>query len=169
MGIHHYTLTVLPRAYFGEQLPAALTHADSDRGGESTSDGWWASHPPSERFLNSIRSLLPIEKSWGETEEYFSVDEWSSSDIRIWKEAGEVWCITFRFSPVADGWSLMQRFLSLMREEHCVLFEEVSGAIFEPDERIVHQQLVASRAMQFVSDPEGAIVQAARELKDDAG
>lgn len=167
MGVHHFKLAVVPKAYFGQQLPAVLSETDRDRGEDGTS-GWWASHPPSEQFLSAIRALLPTDKSWGETEEYVSAGDWSS-DVRVWKDAGKVWGITFRFSPVSDGWPLMQRFLAVVRDEQCVLVEERSGAVFEPEEQIVRERLTASRATQFVRDPKGTIVQAARELKDDAG
>jgi len=167
MGVHHYKVALLPRAYFGQQLPATLSESDRERG-EKVASGWWASYPPSAGFLAAIRTLLPTDESWGETEEYVSAGDWSS-DVRIWKDAGRVWCITFRFSPVSDQWSLMQRFLSLARDEQCVLLEEGSGAVIEPREEIVRERLAASRAMQFVRDSAGTIVQVARELKDDVG
>lgn len=167
MGVHHFKLVVVPRAYFGQQLPVVLSDAERDRG-EDGASGWWASYPPSEQFLSAIRALLPTDKSWGETEEYVSVGDWGS-DVRVWKDAGRVWGVTFRFSPVSDGWPLMQRFLAIVRDEQCVLIEERSGSVFEPDEQIVRERLVASLAMQFVRDPQGTIVQAAREFKDDAG
>jgi hypothetical protein len=169
MGVHHYKLAVMPRAYFGQQLPATMSEADIDRG-EDTSSGWWSVHPPSEQFLSGIRALLPHARPWpgGDVEEYVCSEDWGS-DIRVFKKAGRVLRIAFRFSPVADAWPLMQRFLTLARDEQCLLLEERSGAVFEPDEKIVRERLVASRAMQFVRDPMGAIVQAAKELKDDAG
>jgi len=101
MGVHHYKIALLPRAYYGQQLPETLSEADVKRG-EDVASGWWASHPPSARLLSSIRTLLLTDKSWGETEEYVSAGDWSS-DVRIWKDAGRVWSITFRFSPVADA------------------------------------------------------------------
>jgi len=169
MGVHHYKLAVMPRAYFGQQLPATMSEADIDRG-EDTSLGWWAAHPPSDQFMAGIRDLLPHARPWpdGDVEEYVCSGD-LGSDIRVWKKAGRVWRIAFRFSPVADAWPLMQRFLTLARDEQCLLLEERFGAVFEPDEKIVRERLVASRAMQFVRDPMGAIVQTAKELKDDAG
>jgi hypothetical protein len=167
MGVHHYQVVLLPRAYFGQQLPATLSEADRERG-EDVASGWWASQPPSARLLAAIRTLLPTDKSWGETEEYVSSGEWSS-DVRVWKDAGRIWSITFRFSPVSDRWPLMQQFLSIARGEQCLLLEESSGAVIEPDEEIVRERLAASRAMQFICDPAATIVQSARELKDDAG
>jgi hypothetical protein len=167
MGVHHYKVALLPRAYFGQQLPATLSEADRARG-EDVAAGWWASYPPSARFLTAVRALLPTDKSWGETEEYVSAGDWSS-DVRIWKDAGRVWSITFRLSLVSDQGSLMQQFLSVARDEQCLLLEEGSGAVIEPNEEIVYKRLAASRAMQFVRDSAGTIVKAAREFKDDAG
>ena len=169
MGVHQYKLAIMPRAYFGQQLPVTMSEADIVRG-EDPSSGWWAGHPPSEQFLAGVRALLPHAKPWpgGDVEEYVCSGDWGS-DIRVWKDRGRVWGITFRFSPVADAWPLMQRFLSLARDERCLLLEERSGTVFEPDEVVVRERLIASRAMHFVRDPMGAIVQAAKELKDDAG
>jgi hypothetical protein len=74
-----------------------------------------------------VRTLLPHDKSWDDTEEYVSNGDWSS-DIRIWKEdEGDVFDIVFRYSPGNDGWSLMQAFVRIAREERCVLLEHDSG------------------------------------------
>jgi len=169
MGIFQYQVALLPRAYFGKQLPAQLSDAEIERG-EDVVSGWWASEPPTEHLLAAVRSLLPTDKSWpgGDVEEYVLGGDYSS-DIRIWKEGGRTWGITFRFSPAANSWPLMQRFLSVARGEHCLLLEEKGGAVIEPEEEIVRERLLASRAMQFVDDPAGTVVQAASELKDDAG
>lgn len=165
MGIFHYKIALLPREYFGQPLPTALSETDIERGEETTS-GWWASYPPSAKLLGDLRALLPIEdRSWGgDIEQYISTGDWSS-DVRIWKDGGRVWGLTFRFSAVVNGWPLMQRFLSIAREE-CLLLEVESHAIFEPDEDAVKERFMASRAAQFLRDPAGSVVQAARELKD---
>jgi hypothetical protein len=167
MGIHQFKVALMPRAYFGQEVPASLSEADRERG-EDVASGCWAAHAPSDRFLAAMRALLPRDKSWGETEEYVSEGDWGS-DVRIWKDAGRVWGITFRFSPVSDEWSLVQQFLSIAREEQCLLLEESSGAIIEPDEEVVRVRLAASRAMDFVRDPAGTIVQAAKKLKENGG
>jgi hypothetical protein len=100
MGIHQFKIDVLPRAYFtgrnDSTLPARLERADLDAG------DWWILHPPSKQLVDGLRTLLPINKSWGETEEYCSSKEWTSSQIQIWKESGKVFSIVFKFSPVAD-------------------------------------------------------------------
>ncbi len=169
MSVHHYELAVVPRAYIGHQLPAKMSEADIQRG-EDPSSGWWAAHPPSELFLSGIRALLPHARPWpgGDVEEYVCSGDWGA-DIRVWKDLGRVWHIAFRFSPSADAWPLMQRFLALARGEQCLLLEDWSGIVFEPDEKIVRERLVSSLAMQFFHDPMGAIVHSAKVLKDDAG
>jgi hypothetical protein len=63
----------------------------------------------------------------------------------------------------------MQRFLSLARDEQCLLFEQESGAVILPDENIVRERLAASRAMRFVRYPAGTTIDAAEELKDHLG
>jgi len=166
MGVHQYKLALLPRGYFGEQMPAMLSEADVDLG-QDTNSGWWACHPPTARLLAGVRELLPVDKSWGETEEYVSVGD-LNSDLRIWKDDGKVWGITFRFSPATDSWALMQKFLSIAQEEHCLLLEQDTSAVLAPDEAVVRQRLAASRAMQFLHDPAGTLANAARELGDDS-
>ncbi len=167
MGVHHYKIELLPRGCFGQRPPATLSKGDVERATDFNS-GWWASHPPSTSLLAALRTLLPTNRSWGETEEYVSAGDWGS-DIRIWKDAGRVRSISFRFSPAADSWPLMQQFLSVARDAQCLLLEIGSGEIFEPDEQVVRERLAKSHAMQFVRDPRGAIVQAAREIQDETG
>jgi hypothetical protein len=162
MGVFHYKITLVPRAYFKQELPTSLSEVEIGRG------GWWAAHPPSARLLSALRTLLPNDQSWGETEEYVSRGDFSS-DIRIWKEADRFDDIEFRFSPVADEWSLMQQLIGIARDEQCVLLEGESGIVFEPDEEIVRKQFTSSGAIEFMGDPSATIARAARELEDDAG
>jgi hypothetical protein len=162
MCVFHYKIKLVPRAYFELDIPSSLSETEIERG------GWWAAHSPSARLLAALRTLLPKDQSWGETEEYVSGGDFGS-DVRVSKDAGLIDDIEFRFSPVADAWSLMQRFLSVARDEQCVLLENESGAVLEPDEMIVRERLASSRAIEFSRDPAGTIVRAARELEDDAG
>jgi len=164
MGIHHYKIELLPKAFFGQQIPGKLSNADVERG-EDIASGWWASFPPSERLVSAMRTLLPKDKSWSETEEYVSEPSWGS-DVRIWKEGGAVWKIIFRFSLVVDGWTLMERFIAVARDECCVLLEAGSLLILEPDEDIVRERLSASHAIRFVRDPEGTLVQFSKKFED---
>ena len=151
MGVHQFKIALLPRACFSQPVPVVLSEADIDSGEDGTS-GWWASHPPSVRFLSDLRALLPTDKSWGNVEEFISTEKWGS-DLRIWKDEDRVFAIVFRFSPISDKWSLLQRFLSIARNESCLLLDQKSGTVFEPDEKIVRQQFDKSQAARFVRDP----------------
>ena len=162
MGVFHYKLSLLPRAYFEHEVPASLSGVEIERG------GWWAAHVPSERLLSALRTLLPRDQSWGEVEEYVSGGDFSS-DVRIWKDAGRVDGIEFRFSPVGDDWSLMQQLIRIAGDERCVLIEDESGLVLDADEEVVRKHFASSRAAEFLRDPSGTIVRAARELEDDAG
>ena len=164
MGVHQYQIALLPRLIFNSGVPSALSEAEIECGQEATI-GWWAKFPPSQNLLNQLRSLLPINKSWGETEEFVSQDEWGS-DLRIWKNGEKVWGITFRFSAIEGNRHLLQRFLSIAQNENCLLLESKTGMVFEPDEKNVSARLSLSRAAQFVRDPENTIVQAAKELQN---
>lgn len=164
MGVHHFKLSLLPRAHFersGLPAPSVLTEAEIDRG-ESTETGWWSSIQPTEQALARLRQLCPTNQTWGETEEYTTSESWGS-DLRIWWEHGRVWLITFRFSPGADDRSLLDRFVAVARDEHCLLLDGQNGSLFEPVDEIVSKHLQSSRAMQFIRDPKRAIIEAAEE------
>jgi hypothetical protein len=162
MGVFHYKLSLLPRAYFGHEMPASLPETEIER------RVWWAAQAPTERLLSALRTLLPHDKSWGETEEYVSEGDFSS-DVRIWKDAGRVDGIEFRFSPVCDTWSLVQQFIRIARDEQCVLLEDESRVVLNADEDVVRERFAHSRAAEFLRNPSGTIVRAARKLGNDAG
>jgi hypothetical protein len=164
MGAHHFKLRMLPREHFerfGSPMPSVLAEEEIDRG-ESAEAGWWSSVQPSEQALARLRRLCPTNKTWGETEEYVTSETWGS-DLRIWWEHGRVWSVTFRFSPVADARTLLDQFVTIARDEQCLLLEVQTGSLFEPYDEIVTARLQSSRAMRFVRDPHRAIMEAARE------
>jgi hypothetical protein len=154
MGVQHFKLSMVPKAYFeriGLPAPPMFTKDDIDRG-ERVDTGWWASIQPTPQALAGLRHICPTDKSWGETEEFVTSEPWGS-DLRIWKELGRVWQVTFRFSPVADDRTLLDRFVSFARDEHCLLLDAETGSLFEPDFETVAEYLHRSRAMSFVRDP----------------
>lgn len=163
MGVHHFKLSLVPRAYFerlGSPVPPLLTDEDVDRG--ESADGWWSPLQPTEQAVSRLRQLCPTDKSWGETEEFVTSETWGS-DLRIWREQGRVWLVTFRFSPAADDRALLDRFVAIARDEHCLLLDAETGSLFEPDDEVVTERLRGSRAMRFVRDPQSTIIEAARE------
>jgi hypothetical protein len=86
--------------------------------------------------------------------------------LRIWKEQGNIWGITFRYSPTADNILLLQRFTAIARDELCLLLDYDSGALFEADDAIVAEHLRNSHAARFMSDPKGTIIQAAKKMSE---
>lgn len=100
--------------------------------------------------------------------EYLSTHEWGS-DLRMWKDGGRVWSMVFRFSPGADEWALMQRLLAIARREGCLLRDQHSGAVFEPEEKLVWVRLAQSRAARFLQNPMSTVREAADEIKQNEG
>lgn len=165
MGVHHFSLVLAPRSYFGSKLPRELSESDLESG-EDPSLGWWALHPPSDALLIAIRSLLPNDRAWpgGEVEEFTSDGEWES-DVRIFKEDGRVDGITFRYSPVSSPWSDVQRFLGIARLHDCVLIEVRSRSVLEPDDDAVVEEFRASRSAKLIRDPANTLKKAAAEVR----
>jgi hypothetical protein len=163
MGVHHFSLSMVPREYFertGAPVPTVLTNEDIDRG-ENTTSGWWASLQPESQTLSRLRQLCPTDKSWGETEEFVTGGTWGS-DLRIWKDQGRVWLVTFRFSPIADDRTLLNQFVAIARDEHCLLLDTDTGSLFEPDNTIVSERLRDLQAMRFACEPQATVLDAAR-------
>lgn len=166
MGVQHFEIQLVPRKWFGAQCRGLLPEEEIALGMDPVS-GWWAACPPPDRLLSAVRNLLPLARPWpgGEVEEYVSPKPWGSS-IRIWKDSGRVQWVAFRFSPAVDDWLLMERFLAAARESQCLLLEERTGRVFEPDANLVLGHMNGSRAMQFVLNPEMVVMEAALENRD---
>lgn len=164
MGVHQFMLTLVPKSYYECQrsvAPAKLSPEEIERGGHPE-NGWWASNQPSAQMLGRLRALLPKDESWGETEEFTTSAPWSS-DLRIWKENNIIFAIDFRFSPITDSRCLLDCFVEIARESRCLLLESETGSMFEPENSSVSEHLNSSRAMRFTRDPEGAIVESAKD------
>jgi len=63
----------------------------------------------------------------------------------------------------------MEQFLSIAQDEGCLLLDQKTGAIFEPEEREVNERFKISTAAQFMRDPQGAVVRAANEIQEQVG
>lgn len=151
MGAHHYKLEVVPRQFikkFPNPIPMEIVYEGLQP---------WLEEKPDNKLLDSLRILLPIDKSWG-VEEYVSANDWGS-DIRIWKEDEIIENIVFRYSEI-DDWNLMISFLNIVRESDYVLVVS-KGYIIEPEEKEIKNNFRNSAAGQFKNDPESAIIRAA--------
>jgi len=151
MGAHHYKLEVVPRQFI-EKFPNPIPMEFVYEGLQP-----WLEEKPDNKLLESLRILLPIDKSWG-VEEYVSAKDWGS-DIRLWKENEIIENIVFRYSEI-DDWDLMISFLNIVRESDYVLVGS-KGYIIEPEEKEIRNDFRNSAAGQFKNDPESAIIRAA--------
>lgn len=155
MGAHHYQLALIPLAF-----------ADDASDDIWERDDLWSEPPPSA-LLWELRSLLPKETSWGEVEEFESEADWGS-DLRIWhagQRDGPVESIVFRFSPVADGREVLERFLTTARRHGLFVYARASRCILQPRIENVERDLKQSTAYLFISDPGAALVEAAANVK----
>ncbi|WP_146258400.1 MULTISPECIES: hypothetical protein [unclassified Pseudomonas] len=155
MGIHQLKLQVVPKSFIDNPPRKFVPAIELQEGIEP----WKVSPPPSEGFLLALRKMLPIEKSWGETEEYVSGGNWQSK-IRIWWTEGQLESIEFNFSPVANEWALMRYFLKIVRQEDLLLIDSQSGHVLQPDDEIVKVHFGQSRSSRFLVSPEEVILAA---------
>ena len=165
MGVHHFKLSMIPRAFLKAwpELAAGGWSDEQLAAVEDEESGCWANRQPTPTTVAELRSLLPRDTSWGDVEEFRSEGTWCS-DLRIWKDdMGRVWDITLRFSPVADESDLLLRYVTVAQSADCVLYEEESGVILEPRADQVLPHLQSSRAARFVAAPKDVILEAAAD------
>jgi hypothetical protein len=158
MGIHQFQVEVIPKSYLGNP-PLEFFSKDQMQEGL---DPWRNESIPPQEFLEALRNLLPDSKHWGEVEEYESSGVWGS-DLRIWWKDSALENIEFRYSPASDPWALMQKFAELVRSASYLLVEQKSGFVFEATEENLRRLLAESSASRFLQDPEGTILEGAKE------
>ncbi len=168
MGVHHFTLKLIPIAFLDkhqELTKHPWSDVDIDMV-EDTKSGCWSSNQPSNEMLGLLRKILPIENSWGETEEYQSKNHWGS-DVRIWKETdGTVLDITLRFSPVKKEYDVLKKYIEIANVNNCILFNQESSKLLDADYDLILKNIKKSNAEKFKSDPIGIIKESADRLKN---
>jgi len=153
MGVHHFTLYVVPPG----------SHPVRNPDGTYESSFLLGCHLP-EHILQRFRSLLPMPNPWGPVEEFNSSSEWGS-DLRIWHEDdGTVDDIIMRYAPCGDSIQLMHNFLGIVKDAGCELLVPTSFEVIPPDLERVIGALRSHRAFRFLSDPETVIKEAAGEI-----
>ncbi len=153
MGAHHFQIKFLP-------IGARPTwNAQGER------DGWLlANHDVPTVVAAKLRALLPKAEHWGSCEEFVSSDDWGS-DIRMFSQDGRIVEIGFRFAPGRDPIELLRSIVDLAREAHCDLLVGSTREILPADFAAVFSALQKHRAFRFLSDPVGAVKEAAEEQK----
>ena len=157
LGAHHYKLHAVP-----QPLEVGV---DAER----LKEGYhWGDEQPPTAFLAELRNMLPKDTSWGCCEEFESESEWGS-DIRIWHDDevanNPVFSIDLRLSAGADGFSLLESFLNSTRKHGFQIYADQSGRILKPDLPAVLEDFRQSTAYRFLSSPEDAILDAAKNAE----
>ncbi len=153
MGAHHFKLDLVP--------PGVVPSRDGD--GSYTGD-FLVSFPIPDSIVQRLRALFDKTSHWGRVEEYASDKEWGS-DLRIVRtDDRRISDVVFRFSPVADPEEKLREFIAIARDAGCRLLVESEGVVVAPEFDEVFQTLRTHHAFRFVSDPKGAILEAARKV-----
>jgi hypothetical protein len=117
MAGYHYKLQIVPNSVsvFNEE-------------------NYWEKVQPSGDFLCCYRKLLPIDKTWGETEEYRS-DE-NHSVLNIWWENKNVWSVQFEYAPIDKGEdTLLNEILALCIKYGCNFYSEQTKSVVSPNKK----------------------------------
>jgi hypothetical protein len=153
MGAHHFKFHLVP---IGDTVVR-------NSAGERT--GWLLiNHTVSQDVVNKLRGLRPKMDRWGEVEEYVSLDDWGS-DIRVFRENGKVADIGIRYAPNCDPVDLLRQFVEVAKEAGCDVLIDSTREIVPAEFEVVFAALRKHRAFRFLSDPKGAIIEAANETK----
>ena len=152
MGAHHFKFHLLPAGV------RVTRDADGDLPGD-----FLVGHKIPPSVVSKLRTILPKPNHWGAVEEFNSASEWGS-DLRIYhEEDGSIGDIAMRYAPVADSLDTLRAFVAVAKEADCDLVIDSSAEIIPADFDAVSAALVKHRAYRFVTDPESAIKEAAKE------
>lgn len=160
MAVYQFNVEIIPRSFLGEPAIESISVKQLQEG----LSPWIDVEQPNEPFFCALRSLLPMNTSWGEVEEFASNDVFGSK-LRIWWTDGRLDNVDFAYSPATTHWSVMQQFLGIVNSAGLLLVELERGMIIAPQEETLKPIFMQSRAMQFIADPKGTILRAAEELK----
>ena len=119
---------------------------------------------PSKDYIDALRGLLPIDSSWGETEEYKSDSDWQSQ-LQIFKTDEKIERILLKYSPLSDSVKILRKFVELSNDEGCSLYSVESKKVFKPNFDLIIEDLKSSNSMKFSKDPEKTILKAADKIK----
>lgn len=123
--------------------------------------------PISDSIVQRLRRIFTRTRHWGDVEEYVSESEWGG-ELRICRnDDGHIDEIELRFAPLADPVEKLREFVAIAKDAGCYLLEMSSGTVLAPDFIIVFESLRAHHSFRFLSDPEQAVIEAARKTKQD--
>lgn len=153
MGAHHFAL---------DFIPIGVRPVRDEEG--QYEGAFLIGHEIPVAVAMKLRGLLPKPNHWGNCEEFISAHAWGS-DIRILMDNGRIVEIGFRYSPGCDPIQLLEAVVALAKEVRCDLLINSTHEIMTADFEVVFAALRKHRAFRFLSDPKGAIKEAADETK----
>lgn len=159
MAIYQYNIEIVPKE-FVEKYKTDLQSALDDY------FAWEEFSSPSTNFMNSIRSLLPINNSNDDFEEFKSDDNWGSQ-IQIFKTNGKFEAVILKFSLSHDNIKILEKFIRIADQEKCLLYAEESTKILQPNLLEVIEDLKVSRAYRFMKDPIKTIEESVTQLTEE--
>ncbi len=158
MAIFQYNIEIIPKEFVEKHKTDFQSALDDYFAWEEFSN-------PSTNFMNSIRSLLPINNSWGDVEEFKSDDNWGSQ-IQIYKTDEKFEAVVLKFSPAQDNIKILENFITIADEEKCLLYAEESSKVLQPNLSEIIEDLKVSKACKFMEDPIKTIEESASQLND---
>ncbi|WP_321311497.1 hypothetical protein [Halarcobacter sp.] len=158
MAIFQYNIEIIPKEFVKKHKSDFQSAIDDYFAWEEFSN-------PSTNFINSIRSLLPINNSWSDVEEFRSDDNWGSQ-IQIYKTDGKFEAVVLKFSPAQDNIKILENFIRIADEEKCLLYAEESTKVLEPNLSEIIEDLKVSKAYKFMEDPIKTIEESATQLNE---
>ncbi len=154
MGAHHFKLFLVP--------PGIQPLRDEE--GIYVGD-FLQSFQIADSIAERLRQIFRRTNHWGDVEEYVSGDAWGSDLSIVRSDDGSIAEVLFRYAPCADPIEKLREFVAIAQDAGCFLLEPSSDTIIAPDFEEVSRVLKAHHSFRFLSDPEGAIVEAAKKIK----
>jgi hypothetical protein len=164
MGIHHFRIEVLP--FDDETEYCRLLEEDSKE--DSEEPRYWREQPDPSG-LQQLRSLFPIDKTWGPCEEFLSTNGSWQSDLRIWHfddDLNDVSYIVIRISVFEDFVTLISDLAKIAQRFGWFIGIPNSGRVIPPLPELLLEHLRTCSASRFARNPGGTLAEIAREITE---
>jgi len=146
MAVFHYKFHLVPKS-----ISAVSEECD-----------YWNGRNIDNMLLNQFRAILPVDKSWDETEEYRSCDKFGSV-IYLWKENGCVKDLQIEWTP--GDLKTLQKVVEIAKQMDSHIFSRGTGSFLEADIELILADWKRTKSARFISEPAKVIVNSAEELK----
>jgi len=111
----------------------------------------WKENQPNPEFMDILSKMLPPAKSWGNDLLCWGNEE--ENDIQVWFENKTIEGIHIRLDLNQNLNNIIANLVQTAKNLDCALFFPELKAVKEANEFELKRALKASRAAQFVKDP----------------